>query len=132
MKKIMLPVLLVIIEVVMCVGICLSFNTHKYDSWIDTEAEITRANDLGGGNTFLMFSYNGWNQGLEFRNYSTDLKAGDTVNIKVNELDDRVFVYIPYKQHIIFIRRWSTAMLTALIIAGTVVLYKIKFGKREV
>ncbi len=141
MKKILMPVLLIIIEVVVCVMICIIADNKSYDEWKETTAVVSRVSFVGnrggfrsGGTSciFLSLSYlDGMHKVLLLDNYKEDFDNGDKLTIKVNNHDSNEIIYPKYESYKVFVRRRNSIIVTTLLIAATVWCYKLKYGKKN-
>ena len=141
MKKILMPVLLIIIEVVVCVMINIIVDNKSYDEWEETTAVVSRASferNRGGfrnGGTsylFLSLSYlDGRHKVLLLDNYSEELNKGDKITIKVNNQDYTDIIYPKYESYKVFVIRRNSIIVTVLLVAATVWIYKLKYGKKN-
>ena len=134
-----MPVLLVIIEVVVCVMICIIADNKSYDEWKETTAVVSRVSFVGnrggfrsGGTSCIFLSLSIEEIGSKsFRSYKEDFNKGDKLTIKVNNHDSNDIIYPKYESYKVFVRRRNSIIVTTLLIAATVWCYKLKYGKKN-
>ncbi len=141
MKKILMPVLLIIIEVVVCVMICIIVDNKSYDEWKETTAVVSRVSYIGnrsgfknGNSSYIYLSLDyldGKRKVLRLKNYKENFNKDDAIVIKVNNLDFSDIIYPKYERYKVFVRRRNSIIVTTLLIAATVWCYKLKYGKKN-
>ena len=141
MKRILILVLFLVLEVFFCIFLCIKIDDNKYDKWLETDAEIVDIDIIGkqrpvrsnqSPSTYILVRYLGEDK-LNFiwlDGYNVDCKIGDVLTIKYNSDSPRDIIYQPYEDHCVFVERRNTIIFFSVLIILTLVVYwfKKEFG----
>ena len=119
MKRILVLVLFLVLEVFFCIFLCIKIDDDKYDKWLETDAEIVDIDIIGkqrpvrsnqSPSTYILVRYLGEDK-LNFiwlDGYNVDCKIGDVLTIKYNPDSPGDIIYQPYEDHCVFVERRNT------------------------
>ena len=141
MKRILVLVLFLVLEVFFCIFLCIKIDDNKYDKWLETDAEIVDIDIIGkqrpvrsnqSPSTYILVRYLGEDK-LNFiwlDGYNVDCKIGDVLTIKYNPDSPGDIIYQPYEDHCVFVERRNTIIFFSVLIILTLVVYwfKKEFG----
>lgn len=141
MKRILILVLFLVLEVFFCIFLCIKIDDNKYDKWLETDAEIVDIDIIGkqrpvrsnqSPSTYILVRYLG-EDNLNFiwlDGYNVDCKIGDILTIKYNPDSPRDIIYQPYEHHCVFVERRNTIIFFSVLIILTLIVYwfKKEFG----
>lgn len=141
MKRILILVLFLVLEVFFCIFLCIKIDDNKYDKWLETDAEIVDIDIIGkqrpvrsnqSPSTYILVRYLGEDK-LNFiwlDGYNVDCKIGDVLTIKYNPDSPGDIIYQPYEDHCVFVERRNTIIFFSVLIILTLIVYwfKKEFG----
>ncbi|MBE6842622.1 MAG: hypothetical protein E7510_07310 [Ruminococcus sp.] len=141
MKRILILMLFLVLEVFFCIFLCIKIDDNKYDKWLETDAEIVDIDIIGkqrpvrsnqSPSTYILVKYLG-EDNLNFiwlDGYNVDCKIGDVLTIKYNPDSPGNIIYQPYEDHCVFVERRNTIIFFSVLIILTLVVYwfKKEFG----
>ncbi len=141
MKRILILVLFLVLEVFFCIFLCIKIDDNKYDKWLETDAEIVDIDIIGkqrpvrsnqSPSTYILVRYLGEDK-LNFiwlDGYNVDCKIGEVLTIKYNPDSPRDIIYQPYEDHCVFVERRNTIIFFSVLIILTLIVYwfKKEFG----
>ena len=137
MKRILVLVLFLVLEVFFCIFLCIKIDDNKYDKWLETDAEIVDIDIIGkqrpvrsnqSPSTYILVRYLGEDK-LNFiwlDGYNVDCKIGDVLTIKYNPDSPGDIIYQPYEDHCVFVERRNTIIFFSVLIILTLVVYLFK------
>ena len=141
MKRILVLVLFLVLELFFCIFLCIKIDDNKYDKWLETDAEVIDIDIIGkqrpvrsnqSPSTYILVRYLGEDK-LNFiwlDGYNVDCKIGDVLTIKYNPDSPGDIIYQPYEDHCVFVERRNTIIFFSVLIILTLVVYwfKKEFG----
>ena len=127
--------LILLIEIIICIAVCLKINTKEYESWIETEAYISDVLITGDVRSFrsnestsitIMVKYLDNSEILRLNDYYLDCCNGDEILIKYNPDYQSEIIYLPYEEHCVYVKRRNTIIISICLIAVTIWFYWLK------
>lgn len=100
--------LIIMIELILCVILCMKSNIHKYEEWTEINGMISHIMITGENQSFrsseptvytVSIDFQNISNILRFKNYHFDYKEGDEIIIKYNPDNPKEFIYLPYEKH---------------------------------
>ena len=137
MKRILVLVLFLVLELFFCIFLCIKIDDNKYDKWLETDAEVIDIDIIGkqrpvrsnqSPSTYILVRYLGEDK-LNFiwlDGYNVDCKIGDVLTIKYNPDSPGDIIYQPYEDHCVFVERRNTIIFFSVLIILTLVVYLFK------
>jgi hypothetical protein len=142
MKNKLTLIVVLLFEIVLCFIFCLSKNTTKYNSWVQTKAVVNGVDYYEKSrvpaknkdkNYYVVFiDYANLSKHIRFADYKPDFKENDEIIVKYNPNNPENVVYIPYEEHCVAIKKRNTILLFLAAIVITLVMFIANIKKPNV
>ena len=137
MKRFIILILAMFFEILACMLVCAGISDRKYDEWKDVQASVLSVSsniektsvlgDMTEVTRIELKSFESDEQwSIEFKNFQTDLSAGDRVIVKYDPADRSRIVYPEYEEYGVSVKRKKTIMIFFCALMFSVWIYWVK------